>query len=92
MLLPVCVRLLLTGIPSYIALAALGFVFSGVMLFSHENNYKLIRRSVGLALSNKELLDEVSLLAAKLQYENDTLEARWPREARICCGWPITTS
>ncbi|KJV24832.1 hypothetical protein VI06_20985 [Aquitalea magnusonii] len=76
LLLPACVRLLQTGIPSYMTLAVLGLVFSGVMLFSHENNYKLIRRSVGLALSNKELLDEVSLLAAKLKYENDTLEAR----------------
>lgn len=76
LLLPACVRLFQTGISSYITLAALGVVFSGVMLFGHENNYKLIRRSVGLALSNKELLDEVSLLAAKLQYENDTLETR----------------
>jgi predicted signal transduction protein with EAL and GGDEF domain len=61
LLMPACVRLFQTGIPSYIALACWGD-FCRVMMFS-QNNYKLVRRSVGLSLSNKDLLDEVSLLA-----------------------------
>ncbi|BBF85684.1 diguanylate cyclase [Aquitalea magnusonii] len=76
LLLPACVRLLQTGIAPFITLAVLGLIFAAVMLFSHENNYKLIRHSVGLALSNQALLDEVSSLANALQRENNTLEAR----------------
>ncbi|MBV8680237.1 MAG: EAL domain-containing protein [Aquitalea sp.] len=76
LLLPACVRLYQTGIPFFVTLSLLGVVFTGVMLFSHQNNYKLVRRSVRLMLSNKELVDEVSTLADELKHENNALEAR----------------
>lgn len=76
LLIPACFRLFQTGIPSFLTLATLGLIFSGVMMFSHQNNFKLIHRSIMLSLSNKRLLNEVTLLAAKLKNENDTLEAR----------------
>lgn len=76
LLLPACVQLFLSGIPSCVTLSVLGGIFAWVMVVNHHNNYKLIRRSVRLALSNQALLGEVSSLADELQSENDSLEAR----------------
>lgn len=76
LLVPACIRLFQSGIQSYITLGVLGVIFAWVMMITHQHNHKLIRRSIGLSLSNKGLLDELSSLTEELKRENDTLEAR----------------
>jgi hypothetical protein len=61
LLMPACIRLFQTGIHSYVTLGVLGVIFAWVMMITPPNNYKLVRRSIALSLSNKGLLDEVSL-------------------------------
>lgn len=75
MLLQGSVALVLADPPQYL-MAALGVVFTVVMLFAHRNNHQVLRQSFELQYRNNDLVTKLEAERNLLENLNTTLEAR----------------
>lgn len=74
MLIPACLRLLMVGDTTLSTLGILGFIFSWVMLGSHENNFQLLIHSFALAREKEQLFKQVSEQNQQIVQANAELE------------------
>lgn len=74
LIIPACIRMLMLDDPSFITIAILGFIFAWVMISSHENNYRLLERSLFLSMRNEDLIQQLSGKNAEITKINTELE------------------
>jgi len=74
LIIPASLRMLLMDDPSLSVLAILGFIFAWVMMSSHQNNFRLLERSLHLARSNEDLISQLSVKNTEISNINSELE------------------
>lgn len=75
MLVPACIKLFLLDRPEPV-LGVLGLIFFVVMLVGHNNNHKIVRRSLELQEDNAELVAQLTEHNHAVQELNASLEKR----------------
>lgn len=74
LIIPASLRMLLMDDASLSVLAILGFIFAWVMMSSHQNNFRLLERSLQLARSNENLISQLSAKNTEISNINSELE------------------
>jgi diguanylate cyclase (GGDEF)-like protein len=76
LLVPTCVQMLLMPDEKLNILGALGLIFNGVMLNSHNNNYTVLRNTLTLTTDKEALIRQLSEKNRQISHDNDNLERR----------------